>query len=71
MVDVSDVRAGVVNFRDEARECLRLAKGEPHGEVRTILTGMALGWLKLANHTTPSEALQLEHADIADTECRE
>jgi hypothetical protein len=71
MTDVVDLPAKVVSFRDEARECFRLAKGEPHGEVRTILMGMAVGWLKLANHMTPSEARQLEPADIADTECSE
>jgi hypothetical protein len=63
MADVLDVPAKVVNFRDEARGCLELAKAEADSEVRTILMGMALGWLKLASHTTPPEPLQLEHAD--------
>ena len=45
-----NVPATVVDFRDEARGCLELAKAETQGEVRTILMGMALGWLKLANH---------------------
>ena len=63
MTDVMDLPAKVVSFRDEARECFRLAKGEPHGELRIILMGMAVGWLKFANHATPSEAPQLEHAD--------
>jgi hypothetical protein len=48
-----------VNFRDEARGCLELAKAETQGEVRTILIGMALGWLTLASHVK-SDALQLE-----------
>jgi hypothetical protein len=63
MVDVLDVRADVLNFREEAKGCFLLAQAETDREVRTILMGMALGWLKLANRTTASEALQLEHAD--------
>jgi hypothetical protein len=63
MTDVMDLPAKVVSFRDEARECLRLAKDEPDGEVRIILMGMAVGWLKLANHATPSEVPQLDDAD--------
>jgi len=62
MTDVMDLPVEVVNFRDEARACLRLAKAEPHDEVRTVLMGMALGWLKLANHTKPSQALLVEQA---------
>jgi hypothetical protein len=49
MTDVSDVRAEVLNFREEARGCLRLAQMEALHEVRTVLMGMAIGWLKLAN----------------------
>ena len=64
MADVLDVPGSVVNFREEARGCLQLAKGETHSDVRTILMGMALGWLKLANHSTRSDALELEPADI-------
>jgi hypothetical protein len=63
MPDVLDVPASVVNFRAEARGCLELPKAETQNEVRTVLMGMALGWLKLANHSTPSEALQLGQAD--------
>jgi hypothetical protein len=63
MADALNVRADVMNFREEARGCFLLAQTETDREVRTILMGMAVGWLKLANHTTPSEALQLEHAD--------
>jgi hypothetical protein len=57
MVDVLDVRADVVNFREEAKGCFLLAQTETDRQVRIILMGMAVGWLKLANHTTPSEAL--------------
>ena len=63
MPDVLDVPANVVSFREEARGCLQLAKAETHSEVRTILMGMALGRLKLANHMK-SDALELEPADI-------
>jgi hypothetical protein len=58
-----DVRADVLNFREEAKGCFLLAQAETDREVRTILMGMAVGWLKLANHTTPSEVPQLQHAD--------
>jgi hypothetical protein len=53
----------VLNFREEAKGCFLLAQAETDRQVRIILMGMAVGWLKLANHTTPSEALQLEHTD--------
>jgi len=50
MADALDVRADVLNFREEARGCFQLAEAETHREVRTVLFGMALGWLRLANH---------------------
>jgi hypothetical protein len=37
------------NFREEAQQCLHLASAEPEGELRTILEGMARGWLKMAD----------------------
>jgi hypothetical protein len=37
------------NFREEAQQCLRLASAEPEGELRTILEGMARGWLMMAD----------------------
>jgi hypothetical protein len=44
MADVMDLPAKVVSFRDEAKECLKLARAEPQGgELRTILAGMAMG----------------------------
>ena len=51
MADVLDVQAEVLNFREEARGCLHLAQAEELPEVRTVLMGMAIGWLKLANGT--------------------
>jgi len=43
MADALDVRADVLNFREEARGCFQLAEAETHREVRTVLLGMALG----------------------------
>jgi len=48
MADALDVRTEELNFREEARGCLHLAEAETINEVRTILMGMAIGWLKLA-----------------------
>ena len=53
MADVLDVQAEVLNFREEAKGCLHLAQAEGLPEVRTVLIGMAIGWLKLANGTPP------------------
>jgi hypothetical protein len=44
MADVEDLPAKVVSFQDEAKECLKLAQAEPHGGLRAILSGMAMGW---------------------------
>jgi hypothetical protein len=55
MADVMDLPARVVSFQEEARECLQLAEAEPQGELRTILMGMAMGWLRLANRTNASQ----------------
>jgi hypothetical protein len=49
MTDVSGIQAEVLNFREEARGCLQLAQAETLHEVRTVLMGMAIGWLKLAD----------------------
>jgi hypothetical protein len=48
MVDVMD-------FRQEAKGCLRLAEAETQAELKTILMGMALGWLTFANQAPPGE----------------
>jgi hypothetical protein len=53
--------ADVLDFREEARGCLQLAKAETHPEVRTIL-GVALGWLTLDNQMMRSPDLQTEPA---------
>ena len=54
-----------LDFREEARGCLQLAKAEMHPEVRTVLMGMVIGWLMLANHMEPSPELQHELAHDA------
>jgi hypothetical protein len=63
MTDTLDLPARVTNFQDEAKECLKLAQAEPQGgELRTVLAGMAMGWLKLADYTQAPQALEIEHA---------
>jgi hypothetical protein len=53
-----------MNFQHEANECLKLAQAEPQGaELRIVLAGMALGWLKLADYTRASQALEIEHTE--------
>jgi hypothetical protein len=58
MSDVLDSQAEVLNFREEARACLQLARAERLNEVRIILVGMAIGWLKLA-HDGPRPLVKL------------
>jgi hypothetical protein len=48
MVSVIELSAAP-NFREKAQQCLHLASAEPEGELRTILVGMARGWLKMAD----------------------
>jgi hypothetical protein len=52
------------DFRDEAQQCLHLASAEPEGELRTILAGMALGWLKLADYTRASEGSEIQPSKL-------
>ena len=71
MADVLDVQAEVLNFREEARGCLHLAQAEGLPEVRTVLIGMAIGWLKLANGTPlPTSAGLTEDGNERDEEDR-
>jgi hypothetical protein len=69
VTDVSDVRSGVLNFREEARGCLQLAQAETLHEVRTVLMGMALGWLKLGNGN-PGPTINLNLTGDRDEEER-
>ncbi len=48
MAYVLDDRTELLNFREEAQGCLQLAQAEIVNEVRTVLMGMAIGWLELA-----------------------
>jgi hypothetical protein len=57
MADVMDLPVKVVSFQEEARECLQLAEAELPGELRTILMGMARGWLELGSQTSASHAI--------------
>jgi hypothetical protein len=56
--------ADVLDFQEEARVCLNLVKAERHPEVRTVLMGMVVGWLTLADQMKSAE-LQDELADNA------
>jgi hypothetical protein len=60
MPDVLDVAE--VDFREEARGCVQLAKAEKHEAVRTVLLGMALGYLRLSDRAK-SAAIQLQPDD--------
>jgi hypothetical protein len=64
MTDTLDLPARFMNFQDEAKEFLKLAQAEPQdGEIRTVLAGMAMGWLKLADYTRASQALEIEYTE--------
>jgi hypothetical protein len=52
------------NFRDEAQQCLHLASTEPQGELRTILAGMALGWLKLADYSRAAQEPEIPTVEL-------
>lgn len=52
------------DFRDEAQQCLHLASAEPEGELRTVLAGMALGWLKLADYSRAASGPEIQHAEL-------
>ena len=50
--------ADQLDFTQEANGCLRLAETETQEEVKTILMGMALGWLTLANQGKAPDMLE-------------
>jgi hypothetical protein len=52
-----------LDFRQEAKGCLLLAESETQAEVKTILMGMALGWLTLADQANPSAGIVPEPTD--------
>ena len=57
------VMADVLDFRQEAKGCLHLAEAETNPDVRTVLMGMALGWLTLASEKDAQSAIGDESAD--------
>lgn len=64
MADVIEVSTRAPDFRNEAQQCLQLASAEPEGELRTILAGMALGWLKLADYSRVAPGPETQHAEL-------
>jgi hypothetical protein len=64
MVGVIEHSTRAPDFQEEAQQCLHLARAEPEGELRTILAGMALGWLKLADYTRASQEPEIQHAEL-------
>ena len=55
--------ADVLDFRQEAKGCLHLAEAETNPDVRTVLMGMALGWLTLASEKDAQSAHEGESAN--------
>jgi len=64
MTEVSIIPVEVVDFREEARGCVQLAKTEKHEAVRTVLLGMALGYLRLDDRAKSAGAIHLQAEDI-------
>jgi hypothetical protein len=64
MTEVLNVPAKVVDFREEARGCVQLAKAEKHEAVRTVLVGMALGYLRLSDRAKSADAIPLQLGDV-------
>jgi hypothetical protein len=64
MVGVIEHSTRARNFQEEAQQCLHLARAEPEGELRTVLAGMALGWLQLADFTGAPQGPEIQHAEL-------
>ena len=64
MTEVLNVPATVVDFREEARGCVQLAKSEKHEAVRTVLLGMALGYLRLSDRAQSADAIKIQPDDV-------
>jgi hypothetical protein len=56
--------SAALNFREEARQCLHLASAEPEGELRTILEGMARGWLMMADCAWVSQEPEISPVEL-------
>jgi hypothetical protein len=54
---------GQLDFEQEADGCFRLAESETHPELKTILMGMAYGWLTFANRQKASSEGPREPVD--------
>jgi hypothetical protein len=57
--------ADMLDFREEAKWCLNLAEAETQPEVRTLLMGMVVGWLSLANRMKSPAAVPHAHTEDA------
>lgn len=56
VADEEDAVADQLDFTQQANDCFRLAESETQSEIKTILMGMAYGWLTFANrHKVTSE----------------
>jgi hypothetical protein len=62
--EAAHVPVRAVNFREEARDCIELAKSEKHEAVRTVLLGMALGYLRLSDRTNSADEIKLHSDDV-------
>ena len=62
MTEVSNLPTKVVDFREEARGCVQLAKAEKHEAVRTVLLGMPLGYL--SDRANSAEAINLQLDEV-------
>ena len=63
MVGIIELSTKAPDFQEEAQQCLHLARAEPEGELRTILAGMALGWLQLGDFTR-AQGPEIQHAEL-------
>jgi hypothetical protein len=64
MTEVLNVPAKVVDFQQEARGCVQLAKTEKHEAVRIVLLGMALGYLRLSDRAKSADTVELQPNDV-------
>ena len=64
MTEVANVPVKLVDFREEARGCVQLAKVEKHEAVRTVLLGMALGYLRLSDRARFADAIELRPDEV-------
>jgi hypothetical protein len=63
MTEVAHVPVEVVDFREQVRGRVQLAKTEKQA-VRTVLVGMALDYLRIDDRAKSSGAIELQAEDI-------